>query len=151
MSSSYYVTYGTDRLTFGGSGSVAWASPLKVSRYEMTLFGGPSSIGVASGTALMPFSAFDQIGVKATYSGELDAHGNGYWWWYPFLLCNSNNFHTAQSLFSINVNAGTFAFSGNSANPRWDIYTPLTANTKLQTTTLQRARLIGEIVGVKYR
>lgn len=24
MSSSYYVTYGTDRLTFGGSGSVAW-------------------------------------------------------------------------------------------------------------------------------
>ena len=27
MSSSYYVTYGTDRLTFGGSGSVAWKAP----------------------------------------------------------------------------------------------------------------------------
>jgi hypothetical protein len=26
MSSSYYVTYGTDRLTFGGNGSVAWAA-----------------------------------------------------------------------------------------------------------------------------
>ena len=31
MSSSYYVTYGTDRLTFGGSGSVAWeAKPKQV-------------------------------------------------------------------------------------------------------------------------
>ena len=27
MSSSYFVTYGTDRLTFGGSGSVAWKAP----------------------------------------------------------------------------------------------------------------------------
>ena len=27
MASSYYVTYGTDRLTFGGSGSVAWEAP----------------------------------------------------------------------------------------------------------------------------
>lgn len=27
MGSSYFVTFGTDRLTFGGSGSVAWEAP----------------------------------------------------------------------------------------------------------------------------
>lgn len=167
MGSSYYITYGGNRLTFpGATGSVAWeyVPPPKFSRYEISIFGGPSAGGSASGTASMPFTAFDQIGVKATYSGELAAHGNGYWWWYdvssisgrnmmsvPFMLCNNANFHKAQSLFSLNMTAGSFAFSGNSANPRWDIYTPLTANTKLQSTTLQRARLIGEIVGVKYR
>lgn len=33
MSSSYFVTYGTDRLTFGGSGSVAWEALLDTAMF----------------------------------------------------------------------------------------------------------------------
>ena len=62
MASSYYVTYGTDRLTFGGSGSVAWEyNPvIPVTRYEYKLWTTPDGSGKASGTLPSALSSFDE-------------------------------------------------------------------------------------------
>lgn len=69
MSSSYYVTYGTDRLTFGGSGSVAWeytVLPPKILVEE--LYKNPTSGAVASIPLTKPLSAFDYVQIHAGWT-----------------------------------------------------------------------------------
>lgn len=71
MSSSYFVTYGTDRLTFGGSGSVSWeytALPPKILVEE--LYKNPTSGAVASIPLTKPLSAFDYVQIHAGWKNS---------------------------------------------------------------------------------
>lgn len=66
MSSSYYVTYGTDRLTFGGpTGSIAWDHIPPSGYYEQRLWAGDAVAKNASLNLSAHPSAFDAIRVLA--------------------------------------------------------------------------------------
>lgn len=73
MGSSYYITYGGNRLTFpGATGSVAWEAtePPKILVEE--LYKNPTSGAVASIPLSKPLSAFDYVQIHAgwTRSGQ---------------------------------------------------------------------------------
>jgi len=70
MSSSYYVTYGTDRLTFGGSGSIAWEyqEPIPPKLLVEELYKNPTKNAVASIALTKPLSSFDYVQVHAGWT-----------------------------------------------------------------------------------
>ena len=73
MSSGYYVTYGTDRITFGGpTGSVAWEyAPPPTGYYETMLWSGDAYAQNASLNLSAHPSAFDSIRVIARGADQL--------------------------------------------------------------------------------
>lgn len=72
MSSSYFVTYGTDRLTFGGpTGSVAWEYAPPTGYYETLLWSGDAYAQNASLNLSAHPSAFDSIRVEAYGSDQI--------------------------------------------------------------------------------
>lgn len=161
MSSSYYVTYGTDRLTFGGS--VAWEYvPPPVRRYEYTLWKTQDNSGRNSGTMASAFSSFDEIVIGYGWSNDVhNLHGVEYRTYTPSAqyfvertMSNNSYYYMFGTLISSNETswkcptAGEFATSY--AN-RW-IQTPAaTTAAWAASNNTGRYNAICEIIGVKYR
>lgn len=94
MSSSYYVTYGTDRLTFGGSGSVAWAAS------EPPL---PSMAWIASGSSYCSGSASLAGG---SFGGNVNVGGLAA---FPFVC---DYFSSESPISSVLTSTGLSSYSG---------------------------------------
>jgi hypothetical protein len=164
MSSSYFVTYGGNRVTFGGTpGPVAWEYvPPPVRRYEYTLWKSPDGEGRNSGTMVSAFSSFDEVVVGYGWSnGSYATHGIEYKTYKPgstyFLertMSNDSTYYMFGTLLSSNSTSWKCPTDGdfNSASAyRW-IQTN-TANTGAWQISNNRGRYsaVCEIIGVKYR
>lgn len=167
MSSSYYITYGGNRVTFGGvQGPVAWEYvPPPVRRYEYTLYHNSGRVGVSAGTLNSSISGFDEIMVGVGWPGSYNQFGIQ---WKTFSVSNTTafslqtviagsgtgNYYMHYSFMTVNTATNTFAVSANSAD-RWAVLTPSTstATWSLNSTGAATARLncVTDIIGVKYR
>lgn len=67
MASSYYVTYGTDRLTFGGSGSVAWEAPDELTLLDYMPVG---TVYKTTAASFDPNTAFGGVWSMSAFSGR---------------------------------------------------------------------------------
>lgn len=168
MGSSYYITYGGNRLTFpGATGSVAWEYvPPPFRRYEYTIFGDSSGLPVSAGSVSMPFSAFDNIGIRAVWKDTRNQHGNGWYTWYdnsmfsatsgtvavPLMLGNTSYYYDFMTKLNYNNTAKTFTTVQENGTNRWTIVSPI-ASTAGWSTQNNGARhiIIGQIIGVKYQ
>lgn len=169
MSSSYCVTYGGDRITFGGTpGPVAWEYvPPPVRRYEYTLYHNSGRVGVSAGTLNSSISGFDELMVGVGWPNSYNQFGIQ---WKTFDMPSAHNDFNLQTIFAgsaanswyfmleafmtINTASNTFAVSANTAN-RWMVQTQsnttatwVTANTA---NGVNRLKCVTDIVGVKYR
>lgn len=166
MSSSYYVTYGGNRVTFPGSiGSVAWEYAPPVRRYEYTLYRSPDHVGVSAGTLNSSITGFDQIMVGVGWNNAYSQFGTQ---WKTFSISDTTAFslqtfiagsgngsyYMHYSFMTINTATNTFAMSANTAD-RWAVQTPSTstATWALNSVGAATARLncVTDIIGVKYR
>ena len=169
MSSSYFVTYGGDRLTYGGTpGPVAWEYvPPPVRRYEYTLYHNAGRSGVSAGTLNSSISGFDEIMVGVGWPGNYNQFGIQ---WMTFnaqpnppttmavntLIAGTNNtYYMYNAILSINTGTNTFSVGANGSANRWMVKT---TGTNTGTWTLQdtanaanKITCITDIVGVKYR
>ena len=163
MSSSYYVTYGTDRLAFGGSGSVAWNYDpvIPVTRYEYKLWTTPNGSGSANGTLPSALSAFDEFIVAysiknpsytrqyQTFNGTAnDVCLNG-------LMTDPGSspwgFYMAEVRFS--SNATNWVVVNNTGACNWWMATRCGQNNGWTADSYGASKLNGvyEIIGVKYQ
>ena len=161
-SSSYYVTYGTDRLTFGGSGSVAWEyqEKIPVTRYEVKLWTTPDGSGKSAGTLPSALSAFDSYIVAyglhspaytrqyytfagsandVCLAGVMSDHGTGRYGYYM-----------SESRFSSNATNWTVVNNTGSCN--WWLDTRANQNGAWTMGGYpNRLKGVYEIIGVKYQ
>lgn len=164
MSSSYFVTYGGDRLTYGGTpGPVAWEYvPPPVRRYEYTLWKSPDGQGRNSGTMASAFSSFDEIVVGYGWPNNVyDLHGVEYRTYSPSsqymmarTMSNNGSYFMFGTLLSSNATSWmcpTAGYFATASAYRW-LQTP-TATTAAWTTSNNTGRYnaVCEIIGVKYR
>lgn len=164
MGSSYYITYGGNRLTFpGATGSVAWEYvPPPVRRYEYTLWKSPDGEGRNSGTMVSAFSSFDEVVVGYGWSnGSYAIHGIEYKTYRPYAnyfiertMSNNSYYYMFGTLLSSNATSWVCPTAGYLASGsayRW-IMTPTTTTGKWTTSNnVDRYKAVCEIIGVKYR
>ena len=162
MSSSYYVTYGGNRVTFGGTpGPVAWEYvPPPVRRYEYTLWKSPEYAGKASGTLPSALSAFDEVVVGLGWQDGFNIHGVEYKSYVitgntQYLVrnfSNSNNYYWFGVLLSSNNTGWVLTSTYNSASSYGMMLTPTaTTATFSQNNNAGRYKSLYELIGVKYQ
>lgn len=164
MGSSYYITYGGNRLTFPGTtGSVAWEYvPPPVRRYEYTLWKSPDGEGRNSGNMTSAFSSFDEIVIGYGWSMQSYAtHGIEYKTYRPFTtgflertMSNNGTYYMFGTQISSNATSWKCPTDGQFASSfayRW-IQTPTSTTAKWTTANnTGRYNCVCEIIGVKYR
>jgi hypothetical protein len=114
----------------------------------------------------MPFSAFDQIGIRTCWKNDLHRYGSNIWWFNPntfkattgqymltYNFANETYYQMMQQQFNYNNTAKTFEcpYEGTSA---WRcLITPVTSNAKFQgqNYSTHKLALVGQIIGVKYQ
>lgn len=166
MSSSYYITYGGNRLTFPGvSGSVAWEYAPPVRRYEYTLYSNPAHSGVSAGTLNSSITGFDQIMVGVGWMNNYALFGTQ---WKTFSVSDTTAFslqtfiagsgngsyYMHYAFMTVNTANNTFTVSANTAD-RWAVQTPSTSNATWALNSVAaatgRLQCVTDIIGVKYR
>jgi len=159
MSSSYYVTYGTDRLTFGGSGSVAWNYDpvIPVTRYEYKLWTTPDGSGKRTGTLPSALSSFD------SYIVAYGIHNAGWTRQYQefagsgeatvgvqCLMSDDWAYYMGMSIFS--SNATSWQIVNNTSNCGWWMDTRTGQNNGWSAGGYpNKLNGVYEIIGVKYQ
>lgn len=162
MGSSYYITYGGNRLTFpGATGSVAWEYvPPPVRRYEYTLWKSPDYSGHVSGTLPSALSAFDEVVVGLGWQDGFNLHGVEYKT-YNFTgasqyiartFSNGSNYFWFGVLLSSNTTSWKVTSTYNSSQSVGMLLTPISTTAKWTTNNnAGRYKSIYELVGVKYQ
>jgi hypothetical protein len=148
----------------GHEGYLSFGKP-PIQRYEISLFKSSNGLGVSAGTVSMPFSAFDEIGIRCCWENSRSVHGSN-WLWFPnaqmsattgqqdltYFMANSTNYYLFQSVFQYNNTAKTFNVPNDQSTQWWGMYSPIsTTATIAATNNGSRHKIIGEIVGVKYQ
>jgi hypothetical protein len=162
---SYKLTFGDRVITYmGHEGYLSFGKP-PIQRYEISLFKSSNGLGVSAGTVSMPFSAFDEIGIRCCWENSRSLHGSN-WLWFPvsqfsattgqqdltYLMSNDSNYYIFQSVFKYNNTANTFNVPNDQASQWWGMYSPINTNATIAATNNgSRHKIIGEIVGVKYQ
>lgn len=92
MGSSYFITYGNDRLTFGGTpGAVAWEYNPPTGYYEQLLWSGDlAAQNATAGLSAHP-SAFDSIRVMAYGNDQIGNSQIPFTLQCPYMQLSSNN------------------------------------------------------------
>lgn len=167
MGSSYFITYGGNRVTFPGTtGSVAWEYvPPPVRRYEYTLYHNTGRGGVSAGTLNSSITGFDEIMVGIGWPTTYNQFGIQ---WKTFSVSSTTAFslqtifagsgngayYMNYSFMTVNTGNNTFTVSANTAD-RWALTTPgtTTATWALNSTanSPNRVKCVTDIIGVKYR
>lgn len=151
--------------TFSASGVLLDENVFEKRRYEYTIFGSPTSVGVSAGTVSMPFSAFDQIGIRTCWYASLDQNGSNIMWFNPtafksttgrYNLCYfnaANNYGLIQQPFNYDNTAKSFNCPNDTSSAWRNLYTNVGSNAKFQSYNngTNRIRLVGQIIGVKYQ
>lgn len=151
--------------TFSASGVLLDENVFEKRRYEYTIFGSPTAVGVSAGTVSMPFSAFDQIGIRTCWYASLDKNGSNIMWFNPtafksttgqYNLCYfnaANNYALTQQPFNYNNTAKTFNCPNDTSTAWRNLYTTVGSNAKFQSYNngTNRIKLVGQIIGVKYQ
>lgn len=167
MPDTYKLQYDGMTLTYPGwNGYVSWENTkFPIQRYEMSLFKSPNGLGVSAGTVSMPFSAFDEIGIRCCWQDSRNTHGCN-WLWFSnqaftattgnqlllYNIANSTNYYFFESNMNWNNTAKTFTVLNDQSTKYWGMYTPVgTTATINATNNNARHNIVGEIVGVKYQ
>lgn len=163
MSSSYYVTYGTDRLTFGGSGSVAWNYDpvIPVTRYEYKLWTTPDGSGKEGGTLPSALSAFDEyiVGCSianpayATHYFTFDGTANNRAISVPMVDPGTDPWGYYLSEVRFSSNATNWKVVNNTGSCWWWIQTraSLNGNWTAGSYDWRKILCVHEVIGVKYQ
>ena len=164
MASSYFVTFGDNRLTFpGATGSVAWEyNPLHVNRYEYTLWESPNRIGQSSGTLASSTKNFDEILIGLSWKDSVDHFGVEYKSFPANVTTNatctrmfgySSTYYMYTNVVHFDNSALKWSSINNSAN-RWFISSPATTTASWTTGPssqgVNRLSTVAKIIGVKY-
>lgn len=163
MSSSYFITFGGNRVTYPGvTGPVAWEYvPPPVRRYEYTLWKSPDGQGRNSGTMASAFSSFDEIVIGYGWPNNVyDMHGVEYQTYQPsaqYFMKRTMATNAAYYMFGTLISSnntswicptdGQFAISY--AN-RW-IQAATDTGAWISRNNTGRYNSVCEIIGVKYR
>lgn len=163
MASSYFVTFGDNRLTFpGATGSVAWEykEKIPVTRYEYKLWTTPDGSGKSSGTLPSALSAFDEFIVA------YGLHKPDYTRLYNYFPGTSNDvtlttimsdrgtgrfgYYMSESRFSSNATKWTIVNNTGSCN--WWLDTRANQNGGWTVGSYpNRINSVYEVIGVKYQ
>lgn len=163
MSSSYFVTYGTDRLTFGGSGSVAWEYKpvIPVTRYEYKLWTTPDGSGKSAGTLPSALSAFDEYIVGCSLYQP--AYGRHYFTFnkaaneksitVPLVDPGATPYGFYFSEIRFSSNATNWTVVNNTGSCYWWLGTMARSNGSWTAATYDWRKLacVYEVIGVKYQ
>ncbi len=162
---SYKLTYGGNTLTYPEWNGYCAYVPEKT-RYEYTIFGSPTSVGVSAGTVSMPFSAFDQIGIRTCWNSNLDRFGSNIWWFnpntfkattgqymLPYNFASETYYQMVQQPIQYNNTAKTFKCPNDTSTVWRCLYTPVGSNAKFSGYNhgSNRVKIVGQIIGVKYQ
>ena len=160
---TYKLTFGDRVITYmGHEGYLSFGKP-PIQRYEISLFKSSNGLGVSAGTVSMPFSAFDEIGIRCCWEGGRETHGCNWLWFSNFsattgqqdlsyFISNNTNYYLLQSVFQYNNTAKTFNVPNDQSSQWWGMYSPInTTATIAATNNGSRHKIIGEIVGVIYQ
>ena len=152
--------------TFSASGVLLDENVFEKRRYEYTIFGSPTAVGVSAGTVSMPFSAFDQIGIRTCWQNDLHNYGSNIWWFNPtafksvtgqynltYNLANGKYYQMLQQPFNYNNTARTFSCPNDTSTAWRSLITPVTSNAKFTSNNYgaSKVALVGQIIGVKYQ
>lgn len=152
--------------TFSASGVLLDENVFEKRRYEYTLFGSPTAVGVSAGSVSMPFSAFDQIGVRTCWKNGLDKYDSNIWWFNPtafksttgqynltYNFANETYYQMLQQKFNYNNTAKTFVCPDEGTSAWRCLITPVTSNAKFSghNYSTNKLALVGQIIGVKYQ
>lgn len=165
LSATYKLSFNGNTLTYPGWNGYCSYVPERT-RYEYTLFGSPTAVGVSAGTVSMPFSAFDQIGIRTCWNNSLDTNGSNIFWFNPtafksatgqyylnYNFANSTYYSMMQQPFTYNNTAKTFTCPNETSTAWRGLLTTLTSNAKFSGYNhgANKTRLVGQIIGVKYQ
>lgn len=165
MADTYKLQYDGMTLTYPGwNGYVSWENTkFPIQRYEISLFKSSNGLGVSAGTVSMPFSAFDEIGIRCCWESSRATHGCNWLWFRNFsattgqqdlsyFISNDTNYFLYQSVFQYNNTAKTFNVPNDQSTQWWGMYSPIGTNATIAASNNgSRHKIIGEIVGVIYQ
>lgn len=165
MADLYKIQYANNTLTYPGwNGFLQYENrAIPFQRYEYTIFRSENGDGVSAGSVSMPFSAFDEIGIRCSWQDSRDLYGCNWLWFRNFtattgqqdltyMMANNSNYYIFQSVFQYNNTAQTFNVPNDQASQWWGMYSPInTTASILATNNGSRHKIIGEIVGVNYQ
>jgi len=162
---SYKLTFGDRILTYPGwNGYVGYGS-IPYQRYEKTIYRSSNGLGTSAGSVLMPFSAFDEIGIRCCWQDNRDLHGSN-WLWFPkstftaatgntqlnYMIANNSNYFIFQSNMNWDNENKTFNVLKDQSTKYWGMISPInTTATIAASNNGSRHKIVGEIVGVKYQ
>jgi hypothetical protein len=163
--STYKLTYNDQIISLPSENEALSYKQLK-SRYEYTIFGSPTSVGVSAGTVSMPFSAFDQIGIRTCWNSDLDILGSNIFWFNENLFKSSTGkcqlhynfadgtyYQMIQQQMNFDNTNNTFICPNDTVSAYRGAYTTVTANARIYGHDYgsDRNRIVGQIIGVKYQ
>lgn len=163
MASSYFVTFGDNRLTFpGATGSVAWEykENIPVTRYEYKLWTTPDGSGKSSGTLPSALSAFDEFIVayglhKPQYTrlyNTFDGTANNVGVFTVMSDGGTGRYGYYMSMSTFSSNATQWKIVNNTGTCYWWSDTKANANGALTARSYpNRINSVYEVIGVKYQ